>query len=73
MSVNTHAVFWLDEYGIPQVQFFTDLTLMLNFSLERHKDVNCRFVTSASEMPDCVSLSGIDVTGPEYDWKKRRK
>jgi len=32
-----------------------------------------RFVTMCSEHPDAVGHPGVDVTGPEYDWKKRRR
>ncbi|MCD2515317.1 hypothetical protein LQ564_03205 [Massilia sp. G4R7] len=32
-----------------------------------------RFITMASEHPDLVGHPGVDVTGPEYNWKKRRK
>ncbi|MGF6275029.1 hypothetical protein ABIB38_003426 [Massilia sp. UYP11] len=32
-----------------------------------------RFVTMCSEHPDLVGHPGVDVTGPGYDWKKRRK
>ncbi|MDN4061337.1 hypothetical protein QPK31_24255 [Massilia sp. YIM B02769] len=32
-----------------------------------------RFVTMCSEHPDVVGHPGVDVTGPEYDWKKRRR
>ena len=31
-----------------------------------------KFVTMASEHPDCVGKQGYDVTGPDYNWKKRR-
>ena len=30
------------------------------------------FITLASEHPDCVGKQGFDVTGDDYDWKKRR-
>lgn len=30
------------------------------------------FVVMSSENPDCVGKQGFDVTGPDYDWKKRR-
>lgn len=30
------------------------------------------FITLSSENPDCVGKQGVDVTGPDYDWKKRR-
>lgn len=31
-----------------------------------------RFVTMCSENPDSVGHPGVDVTGPEYNWKKRQ-
>jgi hypothetical protein len=31
-----------------------------------------RFVTMASEHPDVVGHPGVDVVGPDYNWKKRR-
>jgi hypothetical protein len=30
------------------------------------------FITMCSEHPDSVGHPGVDVTGPDYDWKKRR-
>jgi hypothetical protein len=32
-----------------------------------------RFITMCSEHPDVVGHPGVDVTGPGYDWKKRRR
>jgi hypothetical protein len=32
-----------------------------------------RFVTMCSEHPDVVGHPGVDVTGPGYNWKKRRR
>jgi hypothetical protein len=32
-----------------------------------------RFITMCSEHPDAVGHPGVDVTGPEYNWKKRRR
>lgn len=32
-----------------------------------------RFITMSSEHPDLVGHPGVDVTGPEYNWKKRRR
>ncbi len=32
-----------------------------------------RFVTMCSEHPDVVGHPGVDVTGAEYNWKKRRR
>lgn len=30
------------------------------------------FITMCSQHPDSVGHPGVDVTGPDYDWKKRR-
>lgn len=30
------------------------------------------FITLVSENPDCVGQMGVDVTGPDYNWMKRR-
>jgi len=32
-----------------------------------------RFITMCSEHPESVGHPGVDVTGPDYDWKKRRR
>ena len=32
-----------------------------------------RFITMCSEHPDVVGHPGVDVTGPDYIWKKRRR
>jgi hypothetical protein len=32
-----------------------------------------RFITMCSEHPDAVGHPGVDVTGPDYNWKKRRR
>jgi hypothetical protein len=32
-----------------------------------------RFITMCSEHPDLVGHPGVDVTGPDYNWKKRRR
>ena len=32
-----------------------------------------RFVTMCSEHPDVVGHPGVDVTGADYNWKKRRR
>ncbi len=31
------------------------------------------FIVMAVENPNCVGKMGVDVTGPDYDWKKRRQ
>jgi hypothetical protein len=31
------------------------------------------FVVMSSENPDAVGPAGVDETGPDYNWKKRRR
>ena len=38
----------------------------------QYAGADIRFITLCSEHPDSVGKQGVDVTGPEYDWKKRR-
>lgn len=38
----------------------------------KHAGEDLRFITLASENPDCVGKQGVGVTGPDYNWKKRR-
>ena len=70
-------VFWTDDF-VPNCQSFDKdkMTEALKFSeslrQRKCKGENICFVTMASENPDCVGKQGVDVTGPDYDWKKRR-
>lgn len=72
-----YMVYWTED-GQPKSQGFPGggLTAMLAFSEDLRKQrkagANIHHVTSVSEDPNCTSLSGVDVTGPDYDWKKRR-
>ena len=72
-----YVVYWVED-DLPQMQGFgqNGLSEMLKFSEElrkrRREGSNIHHVTSCSENPNCISLLGVDVTGPDYDWKKRR-
>lgn len=39
---------------------------------QRIAGADIKFVTMASEHPDCVGKQGFEVPGPDYNWKKRR-
>ena len=73
-----HRVYWT-ENNISQSKDFgegeLDATLkhceLLRKLRRDGKDIS--FITISSEIPDCVSLDGIDVVAEDYDWKKRRK
>lgn len=73
-----HRVYWTED-GIAQSENFTsdELSLMLKkcewLRKRRIEGFDISFIATASEDPNCVSLSGVDVTDSTYDWKKRRK
>jgi len=74
---NTHRVYWTED-GVPKSQDFgsgqLDDTLKYCEMLrkERREGKNITHITIASEMAECVSLQGVDVTDETYDWTKRR-
>jgi hypothetical protein len=77
-----YMVYWtiVDEAaGTPQAQLFdtSEMTAALGFMEELRKRQRAgegvRFITMCSEHPDMVGNPGVDVTGPEYNWKKRRR
>lgn len=53
-----------------------DMTDALRFSeslrARKYAGEPVYLVVMASENPNCVGKQGFDVTGPDYDWKKRR-
>lgn len=53
-----------------------EMTSALKFAEGLRKDQRegngVRHVSISCENPDSVGNLGVDVTGPEYDWKKRR-
>ena len=52
---------------VPAMQFMEELRK------RQRAGEGVRFITMCSEHPDAVGHPGVDVTGPEYDWKKRRR
>lgn len=38
----------------------------------KYSGESVHFIVMSSEDPNCVGKMGVDVTGPDYDWKKRR-
>ena len=52
---------------VPAMQFMEALR-------KRQRDgEGVRFITMCSEHPDVVGHPGVDVTGADYNWKKRRR
>lgn len=52
---------------VPAMQFMEELR-----KRQRAGD-GVRFITMCSEHPDVVGHPGVDVTGADYNWKKRRR
>ena len=70
-------VFWT-ENSVPCGKQFdsAEMTEALSFSeslrKRRLQGEEIYFVVLSSENPDCVGQQGVGVTGPDYNWKKRR-
>lgn len=65
-----YCIYWLSE-NCPQHKIVLELKEALEFT-ENLRKQEYRFVTLVSENPNCVGLMGVDETGPDYNWKKRR-
>jgi hypothetical protein len=52
---------------VPAMQFMETLRR------RQREGEGIRFITMCSEHPDVVGHPGVDVTGPDYNWKKRRR
>lgn len=75
IKVDSHVVYWLED-GIPQARKCFDLSEVLRISEEMRKlrrdGYPVTHICSKSEYADQVGQDGVDVTGPDYDWRKRR-
>jgi hypothetical protein len=77
-----YMVYWTivrDESGEAHERLFdtSEMVQAMQFMEELRKRQRAgegvRFVTMCSEHPDVVGHPGVDVVGPGYDWKKRRR
>lgn len=78
-----YMVYWTevdaDGAGAPHAQAFdtSGMVEAMGFMEQLRKrqrgGESVRFVTMCSEHPDVVGHPGVDVTGPDYNWKKRRR
>jgi hypothetical protein len=77
-----YMVYWSEMDGAdagPHAQAFATeamvdaLRFMEDLRRRQREGAGIRFVTMCSEHPDAVGHPGVDVTGPGYDWKKRRR
>ena len=76
-----YMVYWSavgDGASQPHAQAFdtADMVTAMQFMealRKRQRDgEGVRFITMCSEHPDVVGHPGVDVTGADYSWKKRR-
>jgi hypothetical protein len=81
-GTNMYMVYWMieeDGSRTPHAQPFdtTGMVAAMRFMEDlrrrQREGEGVRFVTMCSEHPDVVGHPGVDVTGPGYDWKKRRR
>lgn len=77
-----YRVYWTtveEEASQPHAMSFdtSEMVKAMQFMEELRKRQRAgegvRFITMCSEHPDLVGHPGVDVTGPEYNWKKRRR
>jgi hypothetical protein len=77
-----YMVYWTIEVNgthAPHAQQFdtTEMVVAMRFMEDlrrrQREGEGVRFVTMCSEHPDVVGHPGVDVTGADYDWKKRRR
>jgi hypothetical protein len=77
-----YMVYWtLVENGtrVPRAQEFgsDDMSAAMRFMetlrMRQRTSGDIGFVALASEHPDLVGLPGVAETGPDYNWKKRRR
>lgn len=57
----------------PATDMLAAMALMEDLRKRQRAGEGVRFVTMSSENPDSVGHPGVDVTGSEYTWTKRRR
>ncbi len=73
-----YMIYW-SENSLPKSESFDSnkMNEALKFSESLRKrqfaGEDVHFIVMAVENPNCVGKMGVDVTGPDYDWKKRRQ
>lgn len=72
-----YKVYWTDRGCLDAKEFSTDemaaaLHLTQGLHQRQHNGEDIRFVAMVSENPNSVGRRGYDITGLDYDWKKRR-
>jgi hypothetical protein len=77
-----YMVYWMvaeADGSRPEAQAFDTtemvdaMTFMEGLRKRQRDGEGVRFITMCSEHPDVVGHPGVDVTGADYNWKKRRR
>ena len=77
-----YMVYWTqieDGIATPQSQDFDTSAMVAAMGFmealrkRQRAGEGVRFITMCSEHPDVVGHPGVDVTGADYNWKKRRR
>jgi hypothetical protein len=77
-----YMVYWTlieDQGSRPEAHAFDTsemveaMTFMEGLRKRQREGEGVRFITMCSEHPDAVGHPGVDVTGSDYNWKKRRR
>lgn len=77
-----YMVYWMefdDGVRVPRAQPFDTsamvaaMSFMEDLRRRQRAGEGVGFVTMCSEHPDMVGHPGVDVTGADYNWKKRRR
>jgi hypothetical protein len=66
-----NVVFGISPSGEVVAFRASDVLVSLEISYRLRKE-GYKYVTTGVENPNHTGKMGVDVTGPEYDWKKRR-
>jgi hypothetical protein len=74
-----YKVYWTENVTLSAVskdftatEMAAALSFMEGLRKKQHADGSVGFVTFVSENPNCVGKPGVDETGPDYNWTKRR-
>ncbi len=73
----SYVVYWIENLE-PRAHHFNNMEIdgalkhTEQLRLKQRAGEDIKFVTLAAENAFSVGKPGVDVTGPDYNWKKRR-
>jgi hypothetical protein len=77
MNITIHRIYWTEEGELKSESFGPDsidcvLKRCADLRQQRIGGRDISFISTSSELPECVSLQGVAAPSPKYDWQKRR-